>query len=70
MSYPEDSEILQMLPATCPELAASFFPGYIGTWRWSQAVRRINSKMLSMQRYGMVRQIGIEGRAVKWDVMA
>ena len=70
MSYPEDSEILQHLPATCPELAAIFFPGYVGSWRWSGSVRRINAKMQSMEKYRMVKKIGTEGRAVKWDVMA
>lgn len=26
MSYPTDKDILERLPATCPELAAIFFP--------------------------------------------
>ena len=73
MSYPEDEEILQLLPATCPELAASFFPGYIGTWRWSGAVKRFNARMHSMEKYRMVRRIGVSDTrkgAVIWDVMA
>jgi len=68
MSYPTDREILERLPASCPELAVIFFPGYSSGFRHRNAVSQINRKLKSMERYKMVRFTGsIRDRAKIWE---
>jgi hypothetical protein len=68
MSYPTDKDILERLPASCPELAAIFFPGYPSGFKHRSAVSHINRKLKSMERYRMVRFTGsVKDRAKVWE---
>ena len=70
MSYPSDQDILDRLPATCPELAAIFFPGYVSGFRRMNAIHHIERKVKSMEKYKMVRFTGeVSGRAKVWEMI-
>ena len=68
MSYPTDREILERLPASCPELAAIFFPGYPSGFMHARVVSNLSRKLKSMERYKMVRFTGsVRDRAKVWE---
>ena len=69
MIYPTDEEILERLPATCPELAAIFFPGYSHGLRRRQAVSSINRRLVSMEKYRMVKFTGVRDKAKIWEMV-
>lgn len=69
MSYPTDKDILERLPATCPELAAIFFPGYTSGFKRMNAIHHIERKVKSMERYKMVRSSGVYKRAKVWEMV-
>ena len=64
--HPTDEEIMAMLPATCPEIAAKLMPRDEHEKRFF-ARNYINRRMNSMARYRMVRWDGkIRGGAKIW----